>query len=224
MAGPSASTVAEIDQNASHSPGQRRVGGRTGLQQRQRQSSRQKLLAAAYESFAQQSYAGSAIDDIVRRAKVNRSTFYRHFDSKFGVAKALFDAFWPRLFAEYDKLARSDDPTDAEIADWAASLVVFYRANRPFFSTIGQIAALEAEGLQWEETIRLEVIRLLGQRFPAFRRASSAEAAPEARVRVRLLMLQLEMCVFEMAFHESFYDRDAVLRVMIGELRRFLKE
>jgi AcrR family transcriptional regulator len=223
MAEPSASVSAETDNDVRRNPGQRRVGGRTGLQQRQRQSSRQKLLTAAYDSFAQQSYAGSSIDDIVKRAKVNRSTFYRHFDSKFGVAKALFDAFWPRLFAEYDRLSKSDDPTDQDISDWAAGLVLFYRANRPFFFTIGQIAALEAEGLPWEETIRLELIRLLGQRFPAFRRASSASAAPEARVRVRLVMLQLEMCIFELAFHEDVYGRDAVVRVMIDELRRFLR-
>jgi AcrR family transcriptional regulator len=224
MTGSSTSGGGAIDTGRTARPGQRRVGGRTGLQQLQRQSSREKLLAAAYDSFALLSYAGTSVDDIVRRAKVNRSTFYRHFDSKFAVAKALFDAFWPRLFAEWDQLAKSDEPTDREISDWVTRLVGFYRANRPFFFTIGQIAALETEGLQWEETIRLEVIHLLGQRFAAFRRASSVDATPEARVRVRLVMLELEMCVFELAFHEGAYESKAVVAVMISEFRRFLHE
>src|SRR6201996_8094624 len=89
-------------------PPQPRAGGRTELQQRQKQSSREKLLVAAREAFAEASYAGAAIDDVVKRAGVNRSTFYRHFDSKFAAAKALFDDFWPGLFAAYDAIRPSD--------------------------------------------------------------------------------------------------------------------
>jgi AcrR family transcriptional regulator len=204
-------------------PGRKRVGRPTGLQQRQRQSSRLRLLDAASDAFAELSYAGTAVDDICRRAKVNRSTFYRHFDSKFDVAKALFDQFWPRLFAEYDRLPRSADLRESEVADWILALVDFYRANKPFFYTIGQIAVLEPEGLTWEETIRLEVVRLLGQRFPAFALASSPGAAEEDRVRVRLVMLTFERCLFELAFHVENYDPAAVQTVMIEEFRRFVR-
>src|SRR4051812_37430042 len=80
-------------------PEQPAISGRTGLQQRQKQSSREKLLAAARDAFAESSYAAAAVDDVVKRAGVNRSTFYRHFDSKFAMTKALFDSFWPGLFA-----------------------------------------------------------------------------------------------------------------------------
>src|ERR1700722_3973666 len=89
-------------------PPQPRAGGRTELQQRQKQTSREKLLVAAPEAlaqasygraardaFGQASYAGAAIDDIVKRAGLNCSTFYRPFDSKFAIAKALFEQFWP---------------------------------------------------------------------------------------------------------------------------------
>ncbi|HLG89637.1 MAG TPA: TetR/AcrR family transcriptional regulator [Alphaproteobacteria bacterium] len=204
-------------------PSRRRVGRPTGLQQRQRQSSRLRLLDAARDAFAQLSYAGTAVDDICRRAKVNRSTFYRHFDSKFAVAKALFDQFWPRLFAEYDRLPRTADLSDGAVAGWIQGLVDFYRANKSFFYTIGQIAVLEPEGLTWEETIRLEVVRLLGQRFPAFARASAPGAAEEDRVGVRLAMLTFERCLFELAFHVENYEPAAVRTVMIDEFRRFVR-
>ena len=214
----SSRTAGEESERQAESAGGR-IGGRTGLQRLQRQSSRQKLLAAAEQSFAEHSYAGTSVDDIVRRAGVNRSTFYRHFDGKFAVAKALFDRFWPRLFAEYERL--SGDPGDRAFAAWVAQVVDFYRANRALFLTIGQIAALEPEGVEWEETIRREVIALWGERFPVFARASAAGAAEEDRVRARLFMLELEMCLFELAFHEGNYETGAVIKVMIEEFRRF---
>jgi AcrR family transcriptional regulator len=201
-----------------------RPTGRTELQQQQKQISRQQLLKATHEAFAELTYAGTTVDDIVSRAKVNRSTFYRHFDGKFAITKALFEPFWPRLFAEYDQLSASADPTAEEISDWVARLIVFYRANRALFLTLGQISALEAEGVQWEETVRLEVIRLLGRRIPAFRRASSDDATPEARVRVRLLMFELEVCLFDLAFKEATCEPRAMVRVLIGEFQRFVRE
>jgi AcrR family transcriptional regulator len=202
-------------------PPQPRIGGRTELQQRQKQSSREKLLAAAREAFAQSSYAGAAIDDIVKRAGVNRSTFYRHFDSKFAIAKALFDQFWPRLFAEYRSFSPAAAPTDAEIDRWLDGLIGFYRPNRPLFDIIVQIGVLEPEGVRWEETIRQEVIRLLGERNPAFARASAADAPADSRIRVRLLMIQLELCLFDLSFNPAA-DRAATVLVLGEQFRAFI--
>ena len=203
-------------------PPQPRQGGRTELQQRQKQSSREKLLAAAREAFAQSSYAGAAIDDIVKRAGVNRSTFYRHFDSKFAIAKALFDQFWPRLFAEYSAFAPSDPPTDAEIDRWLDGLIAFYRPNRPLFDIIVQLGVLEPEGARWEDTIRQEVIRRLGERIPAFARALAPDAPPDMRIRVRLLMIQFELCLFALAFTPET-NRAAVVKVLGEQFRDFIR-
>lgn len=203
-------------------PAQPTVSGRTELQQRQKESSREKLLAAAYDAFAESSYAGAAIDDIVKRAGVNRSTFYRHFDSKFAMTKALFDSFWPRLFAEYGAVRPSDPLTDGDLDRWIEGLIGFYRANRPFYGIIVQIASLEPEGMQWEETIRQEVIRLLGARFPAFARASAETASADARLRVRMLMIQFEFCVFELAFKPETADRAVIIAFLGEQFRGFL--
>jgi AcrR family transcriptional regulator len=204
---------------ASLLPVQSRSGGRTRLQQRQKETSRERLIAAARDAFAESSYAGAAIDDIVRRANVNRSTFYRHFDSKFAVAKALFEPFWTELFAVYGDFAPSDPPADREIAAWIDRLLVFYRGHRPYFTTIAQIESLEPEGMRWGETIRLEVIRLLAERLPAFRHAASGAASAMSRVRVRLLMIELELCVFDLAFNPEA-EREATIAVLGEEFRR----
>jgi AcrR family transcriptional regulator len=198
--------------------------GPTELQRLQKQTSHEKLLEAAYLSFAELTYAGTTIDHIVRRAEVNRSTFYRHFDSKFAIAKALFTEFWPRLFAEFDRL-ESASPSEAEIEEWISNLLVFYRANKPLYFTLGQIPALEPEGVRWEEDVRREVGIRLGRRIPAFRRATSpTESTPELRVRFTMTMNQFEMGVFWLAFRDQGPDRQALMNFTVGEFRRFIVE
>ena len=198
--------------------------GPTELQRQQKQTSHEKLLEAAYLSFAELSYAQTTIDHIVRRAEVNRSTFYRHFDSKFAVAKALFAEFWPRLFAEFDKLTASD-PSEAEIEEWVTNLIIFYRANKPFYMTLGQIPALEPEGSRWEEDVRQEIVSRLGQRIPAFRRAASpAESTSALRVRVHMMMTQFEMGVFYLAFRDQGGDRQALMDFTVRTFREFISE
>lgn len=202
-------------------PPQPRLGGRTELQQRQKQTSRDKLLAAARESFAESSYAGAAVDVIVKRAGVNRSTFYRHFDSKFAIAKALFETFWPRLFACYSAFAPAGLPTDEEIKRWMDALLEFYRPNRALFDLIIQIGVLEPEGTKWEATIRAEIVRIIAQRNAAFRRASAADAAPDAKIRLHMLMMQFELCLFAVAFNVEA-DYPATVRVLGQKFRSFM--
>jgi AcrR family transcriptional regulator len=198
--------------------------GPTELQRLQKRTSHEKLLEAAALSFAELTYAGTTIDHVVRRADVNRSTFYRHFDSKFAVAKALFEEFWPRLFAEFDRLA-SSDPVDAEIEEWITSLIVFYRANKPFYLTLGQIPLLEPKGAEWEERVRQELISRLGRRIPAFRRASSpTESTAELRIRVRMWMIQFEYGVYSLSFDDQGSDRQALMRFLVAALRKFIQE
>jgi AcrR family transcriptional regulator len=198
--------------------------GPTELQQLQKRTSHEKLLEAGRQSFAELSYAGTTIDHIVNRAAVNRSTFYRHFDSKFALAQDLYTHFWPLLFAEYERLS-SADPTAAEIENWIGHLLNFYRANKPLYLTLGQIPLLEPEGAEWEEKVRLEVIARLGKTIPAFARASMpAESTAELRVKTRMWMLQFEHAVFRLAFLEEDPDSPALLNFIIADMRRFIRE
>src|ERR1700752_4210350 len=112
--------------------------GPTELQQLQKRTSHDKLLEAGRQSFAELTYAGTTIDHIVGRAAVNRSTFYRHFDSKFALAQDLYGHSGPSLFAESDRLT-SSVPGEGGIEDWVHHLFAFYRANKPLYMTLGQI-------------------------------------------------------------------------------------
>ena len=195
------------------------------LQEQQKQNSRQRILQAAKEVLAETPYAHVAVEDVIARANISRATFYKHFDSKFAVARALFAEFWPRLFAEFDRL-ESSDPSEAEIEEWIGGLVVFYRENKPLYMTLSQIPTLEPEGARWEENVRAELLTRLGTRIAAFRRATSkAEASSALRVRARMWLMSFEHIVYFLAFGDSANpDRDALLVYIVRETRTLIVE
>lgn len=75
---------------------------------------RQRILEAMIESCAEKAYATTTIADIVGRAGISRTTFYKRFASK----RACFDAALASCMAELEAAAaaaraRSESPSDA---------------------------------------------------------------------------------------------------------------
>ncbi len=59
------------------------------MRDRHRLLTRDHILTAALEAFAERGYVAATIDDIVQRAGIGRATFYLHFDSKAAVLREL---------------------------------------------------------------------------------------------------------------------------------------
>jgi AcrR family transcriptional regulator len=94
------------------------------------QSQRQRILDAMIESCAEKTYAATTISDIVSRAHISRTTFYKHFGDK----RACFDAAIDFCIAELQGVAaasHSPDDTPGEAARMAATAVVEALAARP---------------------------------------------------------------------------------------------
>jgi AcrR family transcriptional regulator len=94
------------------------------------QSQRQRILDAMIESCAEKTYAGTTITDIVSRAHISRTTFYKQFDDK----HACFEAAIEFCIGELQAVAATahsggDCPGDA--ARKAATAVVEALAARP---------------------------------------------------------------------------------------------
>lgn len=71
---------------------------------------RQRIIEAMIESCAEKTYAATTITDIVARARISRTTFYKHFDDK----RACFDAALDRCLTELQGIAAaSHQPADA---------------------------------------------------------------------------------------------------------------
>lgn len=96
------------------------------------------------ESCAEKTYAATTISDIVSRAHISRTTFYKHFDDK----RSCFDAALDHCLTELQSIAgASHEPSDppAEAARKAAIAVLETLAARP---GLAQILTGDAIALQ----------------------------------------------------------------------------
>lgn len=96
---------------------------------------RARIVDAMIESCAEKTYAGTTITDIVGRARISRTTFYKHFNDK----RACFDAAIDHCLAELRGVAAGahtpgDEPADA--ARKAAAAVLGALAERPGFAQL----------------------------------------------------------------------------------------
>lgn len=94
------------------------------------QPQRRRIIDAMIESCAEKTYAATTITDIVGRARISRTTFYKHFDDK----RACFDTAIDYCIGELQKVAAAahsaDDPP-GDAARRAATAVVEVLAARP---------------------------------------------------------------------------------------------
>ncbi|HEX5593073.1 MAG TPA: TetR/AcrR family transcriptional regulator [Solirubrobacterales bacterium] len=91
---------------------------------------RQRIIDAMIDSCAEKTYAATTITDIVSRARISRTTFYKQFDDK----RACFDAAVGHCIEQLQGVAaaahdREDTPADAVRKGTAA--VIQALAERP---------------------------------------------------------------------------------------------
>src|SRR5579859_3973198 len=86
-----------------------RAGGRD------KDATRQRILDAAEEVFADKGYHGTVVDDIIRGAKTSKGGFYFYFPSKQGIFLALIDALAPKLMAAVDRAIDREETAPAKV-------------------------------------------------------------------------------------------------------------
>jgi len=119
-----------------------RAGGQM-LHTRDKEATRQRLLDAAEQVFAEKGYHGAAVDDIIRASDSSKGGFYFHFPNKQAIFLALVDALTPRLAASIDRaIAAESDPIAQLDAALRTVLDLFARHRR-----LSKILLVEAVGL-----------------------------------------------------------------------------
>lgn len=73
------------------------VGPATRLRSSRREATRQRLLAAAEEVFAERGFHGASVEDICERAQFTRGAFYSNFASKDELVLELFQQHVARV-------------------------------------------------------------------------------------------------------------------------------
>jgi AcrR family transcriptional regulator len=129
------------------------------------QSQRRRIIDAIVESCAEKTYAATTITDIVGRAHISRTTFYKHFDDK----RACFDAALDHCLGELqDIAAASHSPGDppADAARKAATAVLETLAARPGLAQLltGDAIALQPRVVERYRRATVPALKALWQR------------------------------------------------------------
>jgi AcrR family transcriptional regulator len=91
---------------------------------------RRRIIDAMIDSCAEKTYAATTITDIVARARISRTTFYKQFDDK----RACFDAAVDQCIEQLQRAAASAHRGEREPADAvrkATTAVIEALAERP---------------------------------------------------------------------------------------------
>ncbi|WP_137152684.1 TetR/AcrR family transcriptional regulator [Devosia sp. FKR38] len=90
----------------------------TSIREAQKELTRQRIIDAAFVLFQQLGFRSTTIDKIVKRAHVNRTTFYLHFKDKIDVAIAIGRRQAPGFVAEFDRLISLKPASRAAVQQW----------------------------------------------------------------------------------------------------------
>lgn len=110
---------------------------------RDKDATRQRLLDAAEEIFAEKGYHGTVVDDIIHASDSSKGGFYFHFPNKQAIFLALIDKLAPRLSVAIDHaIASETDPVAQLDAALRTVLETFARHRK-----LSKILLIEAVGL-----------------------------------------------------------------------------
>jgi AcrR family transcriptional regulator len=119
-----------------------------------RQDQYRRLIRAGRDMFAEHGYAGTSIEDIVARARVSRTSFYRFFSNKEDCLLAVFRAGTERGLEALEKVAASDLPPEEKLREGVRAFVALLAAD----AKMSRVTLLDAVGATpLAEQARLEV-------------------------------------------------------------------
>jgi AcrR family transcriptional regulator len=129
------------------------------------QSQRQRILDAMIDSCAEKTYAATTITDIVARAHISRTTFYKHFDDK----RACFDAAIAHCIEQLEAVAasaHSAEDTPPEAVRKGAAAVLQALAARPGLAQLltGDAIAVEPKVIEYYRKATIPAIESLWSR------------------------------------------------------------
>jgi TetR/AcrR family transcriptional regulator len=130
------------------------------------ESSREVLLAAAREAFASRGLEGARVDDIARRAKINKQLVYHYFGSKDGLYTAVLEQVYREIREREQALDLRSFPAEEAMRRLVEFSFDFLAQNPSFVALVADENAHGGRHLQ--ESPRVEemnrpIIELLSE-------------------------------------------------------------
>jgi AcrR family transcriptional regulator len=125
---------------------------RPSLRERQRELTRQSIIDATVEAFADKGFAAVTVDDIAARAGIGRATFYLHFNSKADVLRAIRDLHLQDWTALKETGWNASDRDSirlffGQLVDFYCTFPVLYKALHEARATDPDFAAAHRESM-----------------------------------------------------------------------------
>ncbi len=117
-------------------PGGRGVGRRRAGRPRRAAGSREALLAAGTELFAEHGFDGTSVSDIARKAGVNAALISYHFGGKRELYQAILAATFEEIVADVERIAASSAPAPDVLRQVIATIGEAGTHRHPHFCTM----------------------------------------------------------------------------------------
>ncbi|MFF2085831.1 TetR/AcrR family transcriptional regulator [Nocardia sp. NPDC058176] len=163
---------------------------RGSLREEQKRLTRARIVETARGLFETQGYSDVRVDDIAAAVGCSRATFYLHFTGKPEVLRAIANEGTlnsVRLFyADLDRVLTTGS-RDA-FQGWMSRAIDWFSVNRDMLPAWDQATAMEPEF----RAVAREGIMTLADSMPAYLARWPEHRRDEARLRIELLVAQLE--------------------------------
>lgn len=149
-------------------PADARTAALLAFNRGRKESSREKLLAAATQLFCNDGYAATAIDAITAAAGVSRITYYRHFPSKAAIALEIFQRAAAEAVPHVLAITARDFRDRATVIAWLTEYFAVNRDMQRILRVLIQANVTEADFSEEVRPFIFGLIAALGQSIPAF--------------------------------------------------------
>lgn len=165
-------------------------GRRGSLREEQKRLTRARIVETARSLFETQGYSDVRVDDIVAAVGCSRATFYLHFTSKGEVLRAIANegtlTSVREFYADLDRVLTTG--SREAFAEWMTRAIYWFLTNKDMLPAWDEATALEPEF----RAVAREGIMTLADSMPAYLARWPEPRRDEARLRIELLVAQLE--------------------------------
>lgn len=191
-------------------------GVRRTLREEQKATTRRRILETAHSLFVERGYAAVTIDDITSTVGCSRATFYLHFPNKMEVlAKIGAETVEQRaltVYADLDRVLQTGE-REAFVA-WVRRALAWFSDNRTLLPAWDEASVLEPEFRR----IARSAIGELPAAMPAYLAAWGPEREDQARLRIELLVSQLERFFTRWAVQSSIQTPDDLAAEVLTDI------
>ena len=177
---------------------------------------KEKLLAVAFDLIHENSYGTVSVEQICRRAGVNKGSFYYFFKTKTDLVVAAYEEHWRLKLPDYERIFSKQIPPLRRLALWCQYTVGVQKRRRaiyghacgcPYTSLGGELATRDQKVRRTAQDLIERHVQYLADAIEDAQRAGQAQAG-DARAKAALV----HSLVIGLSLRAKIYDDLKVLR------------